>query len=118
MNAKRYAALIGLCLALVAPTVANADSGIRRVPCGYWQATVTSLTVVSVPAACGTNPALAVIKSEAQAIRYRDDGVAPTATVGQPIAVADAPIQYEGTISALQFIAQVSGGIVDILFYK
>lgn len=101
---------------LVSPALA--DSGIRRVPCGYWQATVTTLTSVAVPAACGTNPSLAVIKAEAQAIRYRDDGTAPTATVGQPVAVADAPIQYEGAISALQFIAQVSGGIVNILFYK
>lgn len=107
-----------LCLALMAPISAKADSGIRRVPCGYWQATVTTLTPVAIPAACGTNPQLAVIKAEAQALRYRDDGTVPTATVGQPIAVADAPIQYEGTISALQFIAQVSGGIVDILFYK
>lgn len=109
---------IALCAALLAPVAAHADSGIRRVPCGYWQAAVTTLTPVAVPASCGTNPQLAVIKAEAQAIRYRDDGTAPTTTVGQPIAVADAPIQYEGTITALQFIAQVSGGIVNVLFYK
>lgn len=109
------------CLAALAAvwlSAAYADSGIRRVPCGYWQATVTTLTAVSIPAACGSNPSLAVIKAEAQALRYRDDGTAPTATVGQPIATSDIPIQYEGTISALQFIAQTSGGIVDILFYK
>jgi hypothetical protein len=51
-------------------------------------------------------------------VRYRDDGTAPTATIGQPIAITDAPIQYEGTVSALQFIAQTSGGVVDVLLYK
>lgn len=114
---KLRTALLCSVLALL-PIAAKADSGIRRAPCGYWQATVTTLTPVSIPTACGTNPQLAVIKAEAQALRYRDDGIAPSATVGQPVATADGPIQYEGTISALQFIAQTAGGIVDVLFYK
>ena len=104
--------------AMLCSTAAMADSGIRRVPCGYLQVTVTTVQSLTIPTACGSNPSLAVIKAETQALRYRDDGTAPTATVGQPIAVTDAPIAYEGTISALQFIAQVSGGIVDVLFYK
>lgn len=107
-----------LCLALMVPIAAKADSGIRRVPCGYLQVTVTAVQSLTIPAACGSSPALAVIKAEAQALRYRDDGTAPTAAVGQPIAVTDAPILYEGTISALQFIAQTSGGIVNVLFYR
>jgi hypothetical protein len=110
------AALACALLCLAAP--AKADSGIRRVPCGYLQVTVTTVQSLTIPTACGSNPTLAVIKAETQAVRYRDDGVAPTATVGQPIAVTDAPIPYEGTISALQFIAQTSGGIVDVLLYK
>jgi hypothetical protein len=107
-----------LCLALVAPIAAKADSGIRRVPCGYQQLAVNTAASLTIPTACGSSPALAVIKAEAQALRYRDDGTAPTATVGQPIAVTDAPILYEGSISALQFIAQTSGGIVNVLFYR
>jgi hypothetical protein len=107
-----------LAAALLCSSAAMADSGIRRVPCGYLQVTVTTVQSLTIPAACGSNPTLAVIRAEAQAVRYRDDGVAPTATVGQPIAVTDAPIAYKGIISALQFIAQVSGGIVDVLLYK
>lgn len=103
--------------ALLCSTVAFADSGIRRVPCGYQQITVTTVQSLTIPSTC-QNASLAVIKAETQALRYRDDGVAPTATVGQPIAVTDAPIYYEGTISALQFIAQTSGGVVDVLLYK
>jgi hypothetical protein len=94
-----------------------ADSGVRHVPCGYQQVTVTTLQSLTIPAACNSAPVLAVITAEVQAVRYRDDGVAPTASVGMPLAVGT-PIEYQGTISALQFIAQTSGGIVNILFYK
>lgn len=97
---------------------ANADSGIRRVPCGYQQLAVDTAKSLTIPAACGEAPSLAVIRTEAQAVRYRDDGTAPTTTVGMPIAIADPPLEYQGRISALQFIAQTSGGIVDVLFYK
>ena len=115
MTRKTLAAIAAAAL-MCAP--AFADSGIRRVPCGYTQTTVTTVQTLAIPAACGSNPSLVVIKAETQAVRYRDDGVAPTATVGMPVAVTDAPIHYEGTISALQFIAQVSGGVVDASFYK
>lgn len=105
-------------IALLLSTPAFADAGVRRTPCGYQQITVTTLQKLVIPAVCGPGPYLAVIKVETQAVRYRDDGVAPTATVGQPIATTDAPVQYEGTASALQFIAQVAGGVVDVLLYK
>jgi hypothetical protein len=104
----RTALLAVLAAAWLLPCSAMADSGIRRVPCGYLQVTVTTVQSLTIPAACNGVPSLAIIKAETQAVRYRDDGVAPTATVGQPVAVTDAPIQYEGTISALQFIAIVS----------
>lgn len=103
--------------ALLCSASAFADSGIRRVPCGFQQITVTTVQSLTIPSTC-TNASLAVIKAETQAIRYRDDGVAPTATVGMPIAVTDAPIEYQGTMSALQFIAETSGGVVDVLLYK
>lgn len=104
--------------ALLLTSLAHADSGIRRTPCGYQQLTVTTLQSLTIPAACNGAPVLAVIKVETQAVRYRDDGTAPTSSVGMPVAVTDAPIYYEGTISALQFIAQVSGGVVDVSYYR
>jgi hypothetical protein len=105
-------------LLLLSISAAYADSGIRRVPCGFQQLAVDTAKFLTIPAACGPNPSLAVIKAEAQALRYRDDGTAPTTAVGMPVATTDAPIQYQGTIPALEFIAQTSGGIVDVLFYK
>lgn len=116
MHLRNLVLAIGLTFLL--PSLALADSGIRRTPCGYQQITVTTLQTLTIPAKCAPGPYLVVIKVETQAVRYRDDGVAPTATVGQPIAVTDAPIPYEGTASALQFIAQTAGGVVDVLFYK
>jgi hypothetical protein len=106
-----------LALGLLA-TTAFADSGIHRVPCGYQQLLVNSAASLTIPLACAGNASLAVIKAEVAPLRYLDNGSAPTTTVGMPIAITDAPIQYEGTISALQFIAQTSGGVVDVSFYK
>ena len=41
-------------------------------------------------APAGSAPTLAVINVESQAIRYRVDGAAPTATVGHPVIAGDA----------------------------
>jgi hypothetical protein len=61
----------------------------------------------------------AVVRCEAQAVRWTDDGVTtPTATLGMPMAVADAPMVFTSNLGALLFIAQVSGAILDVAFYK
>lgn len=60
----------------------------------------------------------AVIQAEAQAIRWRDDGGTPTASVGQVIAAGDS-ITYEGVgLSAMRLIEAASGGIANITFYR
>lgn len=51
-----------------------------------------------------------------QAIRWRDDGVAPTATVGYPLAVG-AELVYTGNPNALQVISQVAGAKIDVVAY-
>lgn len=108
------AAITAACLV----TPVRADSGITHVPCGYQQ--ITSLSTaqkLAVPANCGGVPSLAVITAEAQAVRYRDDGTAPTATVGMPLA-AGVALSYQGTLSAIQFIEQTSGAKLNVLFYR
>lgn len=111
----KKAALVILLLVLAA--AAHADSGVRRVPCGYQQVAVDSATALTVPAACKGSPVLVVITPEAQAVRYRDDGTNPTATVGMPMAVGQV-LNYEGTISAITFISQTAGAKVNALFYR
>lgn len=53
---------------------------------------------------------------EAQSVRYRDDGVAPTTTVGM-LVTAGTCWAYAGTIAAIQFIAVTNGAVVDVSFY-
>lgn len=54
---------------------------------------------------------------EAQAVRWRDDGVAPTAAIGMPLASGTCMI-YSGPAAALSFIQQVAGAILDVSYYR
>lgn len=89
---------------------------------GYQQITsLSSATKLTVPARdlsglAGT-PRIAIITPEAQAVRWRDDGVAPTATVGMPLA-AGATLQYDGDLSQVQFIEQTGGAKLNITYYS
>jgi hypothetical protein len=96
-----------------------ATPGLPLVPLGYCQ--LTSIDAATKISTCsGGIPAgatIAYLIAETQAIRLRDDGVAPTASVGFPIAVAS-PVLYTATISSVQVISQVAGAKLDVLFYK
>lgn len=75
--------------------------------------TITVNGVVGIPE--GT--ALVVIVCTAQAVRWRDDGTAPTAAVGQPLA-AGVEMRYTARgLRNLRFISQVAGAILDCTFY-
>lgn len=105
---------------LMASTAAIADPGIRRTPCGYQQLTsidtAVALTVPTTICAAGLVTMIQVTP-EAQAVRYRDDGVAPTATVGMPVAVGTT-VTYEGAVKNIQFISQTSGAKLNVSYYK
>lgn len=96
------------------PLVVKADVGLRYAPLGYQQ--ITSMgTAQSLTVPAGATSA--IITAEAQAVRYRDDGTAPTATVGMPVAVA-VQLQYTGALANIQFIEQTSGAKLNILYYR
>ena len=57
----------------------------------------------------------AIIHCSGQAIRWRDDGVAPTANVGMHLPIGQ-PLVYNGNLHALQFIEVVAGATVDIKY--
>jgi hypothetical protein len=77
----------------------------------------TALTVPTVDSnGLNVKPTLALIVAEAQAVRWRDDGVAPTASVGMPLA-AGVTLQYDGDLSRIRFIEQVGGAILNISYY-
>jgi hypothetical protein len=125
MTAKIARLLLALAffLALAAlHTVARAQvtvPGLPMTPLGYCQLTsIDSSTLIS--SCSGGIPAgatMAYVQPEAQAVRWRDDGTAPSATVGMPLAVGSA-LLYVGTLPALRVISQTAGAKLNVTFYK
>lgn len=93
-------------------------------PLGYAQAAagaVDSSTLVSTLSFNGVagiplGTQLLLITPEAQAIRWRDDGTAPTATVGYPLA-AGSELRYTGNPANLRVISQTAGAILNVVAY-
>lgn len=88
---------------------------------GYQQITsLSSATGLTVPytdlngLAC--RPSLAIITAETQAVRWRDDDVNPTASVGMPLA-SGATLQYDGDLTKIKFIEQTAGAKLNISYY-
>lgn len=89
---------------------------------GYQQITNVSssvgLTVPVVdPNGLNARPSIALITPEGQAVRWRDDGVAPTSTVGMPLA-AGVTLQYDGDLSKIKFIEQTASAKLNISYYS
>ena len=84
-------------------------------PLGYQQITSLSSAIsLTVP----TGATLALIVIDSPAVRWRDDGTAPTASVGMLLTVGQSPFQYSGNLSSIQFIASSGSPILDISYYK
>jgi len=89
---------------------------------GYQQITslssASTLTVPSrTPFGSNNQPVFALIIAEGQAVRWRDDDTAPTATVGMPLAVG-VPLQYDGDLTKIKFIEQAVGAKLNISYYS
>jgi hypothetical protein len=80
---------------------------------GQFGTTVASATNLTVPAGA----TIAEICVETNAVRYRDDGTAPTSTIGIPVASGTC-FQYAGNLLAIQFIAQTGSPTIDAEYYK
>jgi hypothetical protein len=108
------AATFAAALAVCSPAHAQ-FTGQRAVPMGYQQLTsLATATGLTVPAGA----TCVLLEAEAQIIRFRDDGTAPTATIGMQLAVAGPPFAYCGTLTALQFIQASASGILNVLYYR
>lgn len=85
-------------------------------PAGYQQVTSITSTAkgLTVPANTGAN--YAVIRVAGANLRWRDDGTAPTATVGVPLNIGEV-LNYDGNLAAVQFIAQAGTGSLDVSYY-
>jgi len=92
--------------------------GQRAVALGYQQLTATAALITpTVP----TGANAAVISIETNAARYRDDGTAPTAAVGNliPVTASGLPFEFTGSINQLLFFPVAAGAAtVNIAYYK
>jgi hypothetical protein len=83
-------------------------------PRGFQQITnLGSAVGMTVPA---TGASFAVILAEAQNVRWRDDGVAPTAGVGM-LLEAGVEFTYQGDLSAVRFIEVTAGAKLNVSYY-
>jgi len=112
-------AAIAAVLASFVSAKAQPSTPVPAVPLGYCQ--LTTLTASTALTACADGiPAgatAAVIQAEAKNVRYRDDAVAPSATVGVQIA-AGAAIFYGGTLSKVRVIEETASAKLNVLFYR
>ncbi len=83
------------------------------VAAGYQQITAHSGAQKLTPP---VNARIARIVCEAQAVRWRDDGSAPTATVGMPL-TTNTELVYDGDLGAIQFIEQTASAKLNVSYY-
>jgi len=95
-------------------------TGYRR-PLGYSQianATLASATGIVLPTPPrDTQAGYAVIQCNGGVVRWRDDGTAPTATVGMSIP-SGGELDYVGELSAIKFISSSGTPILDVAIYE
>jgi hypothetical protein len=82
-------------------------------PLGYQQ--ITSLSA-STGLTTPEGARYARIACTGQDVRWRDDGTAPTASVGMPLPVG-AEMLYSGKLEALKFIEQSASAVLNIAYY-
>lgn len=84
------------------------------IPLGYQQITLSGATLLTVP----VGAKLALISVSIAAVRFRDDGTAPTSAVGFPLPITTTtPFVYSGNLATAQFIAQTGSPVLDICYY-
>ena len=83
-------------------------------PQGYSQYTSLGSAVGLSPPGSAT---FCVVSVGGAAIRWRDDGTAPTGTTGMPIA-SGGYLLYSASLSAIQFIQQTGTASLDVNFYS
>lgn len=68
------------------------------------------------PTAIPAKATMCVISVEGAAIRWRDDGTPPTASIGMPVGNGQS-LSYSGDMTALQMIQQAASATVNITYY-
>ena len=82
-------------------------------PKGYQQiSNVAAAVGLTVP----VGAQYALLKTETQSVRWRDDGTDPTAAIGMVIDVGD-EFWYTGELSAIKFIETAASAKLNVSYY-
>lgn len=81
-------------------------------PRGYQQLDLSTAVGLTVPEGAD----YALVSAEADNVRYRDDGVDPTATLGSRI-LRDGHLWYTGDLTAFRAIGENEDGKLNVLYY-
>lgn len=84
-------------------------------PYGYQQITsLSSSTALTVPVQARE----AIVQAATQGVRWRDDGTAPTASVGGTLAAGQAmTIRGDLSLKNIRFIELIAGAVLDVSYY-
>jgi hypothetical protein len=88
---------------------------------GYQQITsLTSAAGLTVPTrnldGLSCRPTMALITPEGNAVRWRDDDVDPTASIGMPLS-SGVTLQYDGDLTKIRFIENGGTAKLNITYY-
>ena len=116
---KRAALALIALLGAVLPASLLAVSGTpvydaTYAPAGFQRITVLTSSTALTPTA---NAKLALIQAETQNVRWRDDGVAPTASIGM-LLEAGQILVYNGDLAAIRFIETTASASLNITYLK
>ena len=100
--------------------MAAPHSSYKWTPLGYEQITNLSSAVGLGPltTAIPNDTIMVLIQAEAAGVRWRDDGVAPTATVGMILAAGQTFQYTTPDFTRIQFIQMSAGAILNVAYYK
>lgn len=87
----------------------------QREPNGFQRITTLSSSIGLTPPLPGSR--LAIIRTETQDIRWRDDGTNPTSTIGLLMSVGDVFL-YTGDLSKFKMIETAASAVVQVSYYK
>jgi hypothetical protein len=91
--------------------------GTALVAKGYAQLSVTTSALLSsVSGGIPAGATSALIDFEGNAVRWRDDGTAPTTSVGMPLPVGQF-MTFNSSLTALRFISQSGTAVLNVAFY-
>ena len=77
-----------------------------------------SAAKLPMPTVTGVVPNLVLLVAETGSLRWRDDNVAPTPSVGVLLATGLLPYEYSGDVSQIQLIGVTGTTAVSMAFYR